>query len=116
MSLLDDMMEPFVMLDKTTVPDGLGGFTREWTEGAEFQAAAVLDNSVTARVGAVQGLTSLYTVTTPRNINLQFHEVFKRVRDNKIFRATSDGDDKATPSRTSLDMRQVSAEEWKLTE
>ena len=31
MSLLDDMMEPFVMLDKTTVPDGLGGFTREWT-------------------------------------------------------------------------------------
>ncbi len=116
MSLLSDMMEPFVMLDKRSVSDGLGGFTREWIEGAEFQAAAVLDNSTAARVGAMQGLTSLYTVTTPRNINLQFHEVFKRVRDGKIFRATSDGDDKATPKSATLDMRQVSAEEYALTE
>lgn len=116
MSLLSDMMEPFVMLDKRSVSDGLDGFTREWIEGAEFQAAAVLDNSTAARVGAMQGLTSLYTVTTPRNINLQFHEVFKRVRDGKIFRATSDGDDKATPKSATLDMRQVSAEEYALTE
>ena len=116
MSLLTDMMEPFVMLDKRSVSDGLGGFTREWIEGAEFQAAAVLDNSTAARVGAMQGLTSLYTVTTPRNINLQFHEVFKRVRDGKIFRATSDGDDKATPKSAAIDMRQVSAEEYALTE
>lgn len=116
MSLLSDMMEPFVMLDKRSVSDGLGGFTREWIEGAEFQAAAVLDNSTAARVGAMQGLTSLYTVTTPRNINLQFHEVFRRVRDGKIFRATSDGDDKATPKSATIDMRQVSAEEYALTE
>lgn len=116
MSLLTDMMEPFVMLDKRSVSDGLGGFTREWIEGAEFQAAAVLDNSTAARVGAMQGLTSLYTVTTPRNINLQFHEVFRRVRDGKIFRATSDGDDKATPKSATIDMRQVSAEEYALTE
>jgi len=116
MSLLTDMMEPFVMLDKRSVSDGLGGFTREWIEGAEFQAAAVLDNSTAARVGAMQGLTSLYTVTTPRNINLQFHEVFRRVRDGKIFRATSDGDDKATPKSAAIDMRQVSAEEFALTE
>lgn len=116
MSLLTDMMEPFVMLDKRSVSDGLGGFTREWIEGAEFQAAAVLDNSTAARVGAMQGLTSLYTVTTPRNINLQFHEVFKRIRDGKIFRATTDGDDKATPKSAAIDMRQVSAEEYALTE
>ena len=115
MSLLDSAYEPFKMMDKTSVPDGYGGFTREWKEGAEFKATAVLDSSTTARIGAVQGLTSLYTVTTPRNINLQFHEVFKRVSDGKIFRATSDGDDKATPAPASLDMRQVSAEEFVLT-
>lgn len=116
MSLLKDMMEPFVMMDKTSVSDGYGGFTRVWSEGAEFSAVAVLDTSTTARVGAMQGLTSLYTVTTQRNINLQYHEVFKRIRDGKIFRATSDGDDKVTPARTALDMRQVSAEEYALTE
>lgn len=116
MSLLDEMMEPFVMLDKRSVSDGLGGFTREWTEGAEFKAAAVLDNSMQARVGAVQGVTGVYTVTTPKAVKLEYHDVFKRKRDNKIFRATSDGDDKATPASASLDMRQVSAEQYELTE
>jgi hypothetical protein len=40
--------------------------------------------------------------------------VFVRKRDGKIFRVTSDGDDKATPKSTVLDMRQVTAEEWSL--
>lgn len=115
MSLVTAMMEPFVMLDKRSVSDGLGGFTREWIEGAQFDASAILDTSTTARVGAVQGLTSLYTVTTQKNINLQFHDVFRRISDGKVFRATSDGDDKASPAVSSLDMRQVSAEEYTLT-
>lgn len=115
MSLVTAMMEPFVMLDKRSVSDGLGGFTREWIEGAQFDASAILDTSTTARVGAVQGLTSLYTVTTHKNINLQFHDVFRRISDGKVFRATSDGDDKASPAVSALDMRQVSAEEYTLT-
>lgn len=115
MSLLTEAMEPFVMMDKITVIDGYGSFTRAWTEGAEFNAAAVKDNSMQARIAGVQGVTSLYTVTTPRTVHLEYHDVFKRKSDGKIFRATSDGDDKATPISAALDMRQVTAEEWTLT-
>ena len=43
MSLLDAAMEPFVMMDKTTVPDGYGGYYSTWKDGAEFQAAASYD-------------------------------------------------------------------------
>ena len=46
-------------------------------------------------------------------MTLEYHDVFRRVRDGKIFRVTSDGDDKFTPASTSLDMRQVTAEEIK---
>lgn len=116
MSLLTDSFEPFVMMDKTTVPDGYGGFRPYWTEGAEFKAAATFDSSVEARVGAVQGVTSLYTITTTRAVNLQYHDICKRLRDGKIFRVTSDGDDKKTPSMAGLDMRQTNAEEWRLTD
>lgn len=116
MSLLTDSMEAFVLMDKTSSPDGYGGITRTWKDGAEFVAAAVLDTSMQARVGAVQGVTSLYTITTPRAVHLEYHDVFRRLRDGKIFRSTSDGDDKHTPNSTDLDMRQVSAEEFKLTE
>lgn len=116
MSLLSEAMEKCIMLDKTTTSDGYGGYIIDWKEGAEFQAAIVLDSSMQARIAEQQGVTALYTITTKKNINLQYHDVFKRVEDGKIFRVTSDGDDKHTPKSASLDMRQVSAEEWNLTD
>lgn len=114
MSLLDSALEQFVMLDKTTQPDGYGGYIRTWTEGAAFEAAAAFDTSVQARIAEVQGVTSLYTITTRKAMNLQYHDVIKRVSDNKVFRITSDGDDKKTPMCATLNMRQVTAEEWEL--
>lgn len=114
MSLLDDAMEKCVYLDKTTAPDGYGGTIISWQDGAEFYAAIVFDTSMEARVADKQGVTSLYTITTRRNLTLEYHDVFRRLRDGKIFRVTSDGDDKYTPNSTNLDMRQVTAEEWSL--
>lgn len=114
MSLLSEAMEKCVMLDKRTQADGYGGYYSTYEEGAEFKAAIVFDSSIQARTAGVQGLTSLYTVTTEKAINLQYHDVFRRVRDSKVFRVTSDGDDKKTPASASLNMRQVTAEEWKV--
>ena len=82
--------------------------------GAEFKAAIVFDTSMEARTADKQGVTSLYTVTTSKALTLEYHDVFKRVRDGKIFRVTSDGDDKYTPASATLDMRQVTAEEFSL--
>lgn len=114
MSLLDEAMEKCIYLDKTTAPDGYGGTTISWQEGAEFYAAIVFDTSMEARVADKQGMTSLYTITTRKNLTLEYHDVFRRLRDGKIFRVTSDGDDKHTPASANLDMRQVTAEEWSL--
>ena len=114
MSLLEEQMENCIMVDKTTTPDGYGGFDIKWVEGAPFDAACVFDSSIEARIGEAQGVTSLYTVTTKKAINLQYHDVFKRLSDGKIFRVTSDGDDKKTPKSASLNMRQVTAEEWEI--
>ena len=114
MSLLSDAMENCVYLNKQIIDDGYGGYTTTWAEGAEFDAAIVFDTSIEARVAESQGVTSRYTVTTSRALTLEYHDVFRRKRDGKIFRVTSDGDDKFTPSSTALDMRQVTAEEWRL--
>lgn len=112
MSLLEQAMETCVLMDKTTQADGYGGYISTYVEGAEFQAAIVFDTSMQARVADKQGVTSLYTVTTSRALVLSFHDIFKRKRDNKIFRVTSDGDDKFTPQSATLDMRQVTCEEF----
>ena len=111
MSLLDESMETCTLMDQTTVSDGYGGYTNVWREGAKIQVAIVLDNSMEARIADKQGVTALYTITTRKNINLQYNQFFRRDRDGKYFRVTSDGDDKYTPTSATLNMRQVSAEE-----
>ena len=114
MSLIDEAMTPCVMVDRTTQPDGEGGIITTWVEGATFNAAITFDNSIEAKAAAVQGVTSLYTVTVPKRVKLAYHDVFKRLSDGKIFRVTSDGDDKITPERASFQFAQVSAEEYVL--
>ena len=111
MSLLDEAMESCVIMDKVTQADEYGSVITTWVDGAPINAAITFDTSIEARTGEKQGVTSLYTVTTSKIITLQYHDVFKRLRDGKIFRVTSDGDDKFTPASASLDMRQVTAEE-----
>ena len=112
MSLLTQAMEDVVMLEKKRVPDGEGGFTVEWVPGVSFKSGITFDNSMEARTADKQGVTSLYTVTVPVNAKLEYHDVFRRVRDGKVFRVTSDGDDKITPASASFQFAQVTAEEW----
>lgn len=114
MSLLDEYYEDYTLMTKTLTPDGYGGYNTTWKESGTFKAAAVLDSSIEAEIGKVQGVTSVYTITTPKSINLDYHDVIKRNSDNATFRITSDGTDKKTPASASLDMRQVRAESWEI--
>lgn len=111
MSLLFDAMEECMILDKTTQSDGYGGIITSWDDGAEFDAAITFDTSMPARIGAHDGVTSRYTVLTYKMITLQYNDYFRRIRDGKLFRVTSDGDDRYTPASATLDLRQVEAEE-----
>lgn len=112
MSLLDEAMEKCIMIDRTTTNDSYGAPQTVWQEGAEFDAAIVYNSSIEARMASVEGVTALYTITTKKIVNLQYHDVFRRVRDGKIFRVTSDGDDLKTPGSATLNMRQVTGEEF----
>lgn len=98
MSLLTEAMEEFVFMNKIKTADGYGGYINTWSEGVEFNAAVTFDSSI----------------TTEKSLVLEYHDVIKRSRDGKIFRITSDGDDKFTPASATLNMRQVTAEEWRL--
>lgn len=114
MSLLDSAMETFCFVEKTRTPDNEGGFDYIWSEGAEFQANARFDSSMEAKIAQTQGVKSLYTITTRKNIALEHLEVIKRISDGKLFRITSNGEDNKPPDSATLNMRQVSAEEFEI--
>lgn len=114
MSLLNEAMTDCTMMICTTTPDGYGGHVEQWEDGEEFTAAIVFDTSMQARVADKEGVSSRYTITTAKDKVMSFHDVFRREEDGKIFRVTSDGDDKYTPDSASLNMRQVTAEEYEV--
>lgn len=114
MSLLSEAMENFIVINKSIVDDGYGGTTTVWTEGATIKGAMVLDTSMQARIAEVTGVKDLYTLTVSKELELDFHTVLKRVSDDKIFRLTTDSDDKKTPQSATLNIRQYQAEEWSL--
>lgn len=114
MSLIDKAMTDVVAMEKTRTSDGEGGFIVDWVEGIVFKAAITFDASMESRIAQKQGVTSRYTITTTKSAKLEYHDVIKRLNDGKVFRITSDGDDKQTPEIASFQFLQVTAEEWVL--
>lgn len=115
MSLLDTMKERCVMMDKTTVADGLGGYTVAWVEGAAFEAVIRKDSAPEIRVAEQQGVNEQFTVVVARGVPLEFHDVFKRVSDGSIFRLTSNTKDAAAPPPSTVQIAKATAERWVLT-
>lgn len=114
MSLLDNAFETFTVINKVVVSDSLGGTQTAWIDGITIQGAIVFDSSAEMKVAQAAGVTSAYTLTVRKNVLLDYHTVLRRESDKRIFRLTSNSDDKKTPESATLNMRQYSAEEWKL--
>ena len=97
MSLLDWMKVPCVMMDRTTVNDGMGGFVQTWVEGATFDALIRKDSAPEQVVAQQQGAAEVFTVMVDKSVPLEYHDVFKRLSDGAIFRLTSNTLDAAAP-------------------
>lgn len=109
MSLISAMMSPFVMLDKHTSNDGAGGVETTWTEGARFEAVAVIDTSLEAQIADRDDLSKTYVITTSKAVVLQYNDHLRRLSDGAVFRVTSDQNDRIAPAVSTLDIAQVKA-------
>lgn len=115
MSLLENAYENFTIINKLIVDDGYGGTTETWLDGPTIKGVMVFDSSAQMKIAQALGVTASYTFTVKKSVELDYHTVVRRESDSKIFRLTSNSDDKKTPNDAGLDMRQYSAEEWSLT-
>lgn len=114
MSLLDEAMDAFVLMDKVRVPDGYGGTTPRWVDGITINVAVQYNGSNEAQIAQALGSTSAYVFTVRKNVQLDYHDVLRRVSDSKIFRITTNSDDFKTPESASLNMHNYNAEEWEI--
>lgn len=108
-----DTGDKCIVMNSAIVPDGYGGQKTTWTEGAEFYADIYQDTTVETRIGQKLGLTSVYTISTRKSVGLQPLSVFRRVRDGKTYRVTSNK--KQTPESSKIDMAFFTGEDYVIT-
>ena len=97
MSLLDDFARTCVLLEKTRKPDGEGGYTIEWADGAEFQNYQALDTSMEARRAEKEGVTSVYSALVDKAVPIEYGDYFRDTATGQTYRVTSDPSEKQAP-------------------
>ena len=110
MSLLDDFARKCVLMEKTRVSDGEGGYTTTWTEGAEFTNYQALDTSMEARRAEKEGVTSLYSALVDKAVPIEYNDYFKDMETGKTYRVTSEPTDKEAPKSSSFSLKYFTAE------
>ena len=98
------------MLDRRTHPDGFGGITDTWVDGAMFDAAAAMRQSDEMTIAYRNGLKMVYDVVVPETVTLMQNDRIKRVRDGLVIRVTSNTAEMTTPSMSDMHFSQCSAE------
>lgn len=110
-TVMKDYQENLVMLDRRTVPDGYGGFTVEWVDGAAFTAVMTQPQSGTAEIAQAITESKTYKIVTGTNITLNKDDHFRRVRDGKTFQILNGNTDRLAPDDSELQMRVTTAKE-----
>ena len=114
MSLLDEFARPCVLLEKTRIPDGEGGYITTWKDGVEFINHQALDTSMEARIAETQGLTSVYSALVDKSVPIEYGDVFRDVETGDTYRVTSDPKDKQAPRSASVQLKFFTAEAYPL--
>lgn len=114
MSLLPEYTYTCTFINKIKKKDRYDEWITAYVDGDEFDAQIAQVFSNEAKIAAAQGVKNTYNITTSRALMLKYDDVFRRNKDGTVFRVTSSGEDNKTPPSAFLDMRQVTAEEWKI--
>ena len=110
MSLLNDFARQCVLMEKPRVPDGEGGYTIDWTDGATFQNYQSLDTSMEARTAEKQGVTSVYSALVDKDVPIEYGDYFKEKESGTVYRVTSHPDEKQAPKSASFTLKFFTAE------
>lgn len=87
MSLYETFYSPAVVMNKTKVPDGVGGYVNSWSEGAEIKVAFT-GLTPTERIAAQQANVAYTdTIVTPANMALDEQDIFKT--DGQFYRVVA---------------------------
>lgn len=109
-TLLSEFAEMLVIMDRTTVSDGFGGFNVVWKEGAPFTGALTSSQNGTAKIAEAITETKTFKLVTDTAVTLLKDMYFKRISDGTFFRVMRNNTDKLAPDDSPISLRATEAE------
>ena len=114
MSLLSDFARSCVLMEKTRVPDGEGGYTIDWKDGVSFQNYQALDTSMEARRAEKEGVTSVYSALVDKALPIEYGDYFKDTETGLTYRVTSNPSEKKSPKSATFALKYFTADRKEL--
>lgn len=108
--LADYLTTEFVILDKISTPDPMGGIIYTYQEGAHFLGGLVANNTTEMRIAQQSGAKALYTLVVDKKIVMDREQLIRRMDDRANFRVMTPTRDMTTPERSGLKFSQVTVE------
>lgn len=103
--------EEFVVMNINLTDDGYGGQAYRIVEGLHFNAVLILGNSIQAEIAQKQGVTGIYTLVYPKNLDIPARTVIRRIKDGKYLR-TIELDGNPMPDEASIEVKVTRAEDY----
>lgn len=113
-TLMDQYTVECVTLTKVRRDDPVGGYSIVWTDGAHFSAAWEYESAPEVTVAEQQGVERTYRIYVPKELKLDYHEVFRREDSGQTYRVTNPGTDRHTPATSRLNRRLIEVEKYDL--
>lgn len=110
MTLLEERMEDFCILDKTTTEDGYGGVNVTYQEGAHFRAAATQLQSMELELSYQTGQKRIYAIYCKPTVGLEQNMRVKRMKDGLVFRVSADPDPNQTATFSQIQLSRTTME------
>lgn len=110
MTLLESRMRDFCILDKTSTPDGYGGVSVVYKDGAPFKAAAIVLQSNELEIAYQSGTKRIYAVFFKPTVGLEYNMRVKRMEDGKVFRITATPETAQTAPFSALNLLRTTME------
>lgn len=111
---MDAYTSECVLLEKRRSPDGYGGYTTSWEDGVHFSPAWDYESAPVISLAEQEGKGRIYKAFIDKTLDLDYHDVFRRIDDGQVFRVINPGVDRHTPDTSRLNRRLIEVEKWEI--
>lgn len=112
--MINDYFVPLYFIERKIIQSPIGGYSEEFTKGAEFLGSVTHSNSVQVLQAEQQGVTATYRLYTSKEVPLKNNDIIYRSDTGTYVKVVDIPGQNVTPNNSTMNIQVVRAENWEL--